>query len=174
MGALGSAFITTFTGYLARRDRAGAWRLASAIINWVLLVLIALGLLAGLFAPQLVRTVIAPGFADPAQQALAAARMRGLMASTVVFGVSGLLMGILNAHTHFLLPALAPVATHRRVRHATAAVPGDIELRLARRRRAAIDKVVESVGHVELDSMEGFFEVFVEGCQFKPMLEADL
>ncbi|MFQ5576806.1 MAG: murein biosynthesis integral membrane protein MurJ [Anaerolineae bacterium] len=108
-GALGSAFIPTFTGYLARRDQAGAWRLASAIINWVLLMLVALGLLAGLFAPQLVRTVIAPGFADPAQQALAAALMRWLMVSTVVFGVSGLLMGILNAHQHFLLPALAPV-----------------------------------------------------------------
>ena len=46
-GALGSAFIPTFTGYLTRDDREGAWRLASAIINWVLVVLIGLGTLAG-------------------------------------------------------------------------------------------------------------------------------
>ncbi|RME43411.1 MAG: murein biosynthesis integral membrane protein MurJ, partial [Caldilineae bacterium] len=108
-GALGSAFIPTFTGYLARDDREGAWRLASAIINWVLVVLVGLGSLAALFALPLMRTVIAPGFTDPAQTALAASLMRWLMVSTVLFGVSGLLMGILNAHQHFLLPALAPV-----------------------------------------------------------------
>ncbi|OGO71589.1 MAG: hypothetical protein A2Z37_01350 [Chloroflexi bacterium RBG_19FT_COMBO_62_14] len=34
--------------------------------------------------------------------------MRILLTSAVIFGVSGLCMGILNAHQHFLLPALAP------------------------------------------------------------------
>lgn len=107
-GALGSAFIPTFTGYLARDDHAGAWRLASAIINWLLVILIALSALVSLLAPQLV-SVVAPGFTDPAQRVLTATLIRWLMVSTVIFGVSGLLMGILNAHQHFLLPALAPV-----------------------------------------------------------------
>jgi len=108
-GALGSAFIPTFTGYLTRNDREGAWRLASAIMNWLLIVLTVVGILTAIFAPQLVDFVIAPGFKDPAQKALTAEIMRWLMISTVIFGVSGLLMGILNAHQHFLLPALAPV-----------------------------------------------------------------
>jgi putative peptidoglycan lipid II flippase len=34
--------------------------------------------------------------------------LRWMLASTVIFGVSGLLMGILNANDHFFLPALAP------------------------------------------------------------------
>lgn len=108
-GALGSAFIPTFTDYLTRDDKAGAWRLASAVINWLLVILSAFAAITAIFAPQLVRTVIAPGFTDPAQIALTAEVMRWLMISTVIFGISGLLMGILNAHQHFLLPALSPV-----------------------------------------------------------------
>lgn len=107
-GALGSAFIPTFTGYLAREDQVGAWRLASAIFNWLLIILIPVGLLAAIFAASLVRYIIAPGF-SPEQQALTATLMRWLLISTVIFGVSGLIMGILHAHQHFLLPALAPI-----------------------------------------------------------------
>jgi putative peptidoglycan lipid II flippase len=106
-GALGSAFIPTFTDHLAQEDRAGAWRLASAVVN---LALIALTVTAGLmaaFAPTLVRTAIAPGF-DAPQQALTTQLLRLMLVSPVIFGVSGVVMGALNAHQHFLLPALAP------------------------------------------------------------------
>ncbi len=107
-GALGSAFIPTFTGYLAREHRDGAWRLASSVANLVVLVMTAVASLAAALAPWLVREVIAPGF-DPAQQALTAQLMRTMLVTPVVFGVSGLIMGALNAHQHFLLPAAAPI-----------------------------------------------------------------
>lgn len=106
-GALGSAFIPTFTGFLTRRDMPGAWRLASAVVNWVMLILSVLGGLAAIFAPWLVQIFF--GNFSPAQQALTVELMRWMLISTVVFGVSGVVMGILNAHQHFLLPALAPV-----------------------------------------------------------------
>ena len=38
-GALGSAFIPTFTHNLARQDRRGAWRLASGVANLVVVVM---------------------------------------------------------------------------------------------------------------------------------------
>lgn len=107
-GALGSAFIPTFTTLLARDDRPGAWRLASAIANLVTLVLILLGILAAIFAPWVVQHILAPGFTDPAQQALTTQLLRIQLLSPVIFGVSGLIMGILNAHGGFLFPALAP------------------------------------------------------------------
>jgi putative peptidoglycan lipid II flippase len=107
-GALGSAFIPVFADYLARDDESGAWRLASAVINWVLLLLSAAGVLAAIGAPTLVAYAIAPGF-TPAQQSLTVDLMRWMLGSTVIFGVSGVVMGILNARQHFLLPALAPV-----------------------------------------------------------------
>ena len=54
-GALGSAFIPTFTGFLTKEDREGAWKLASGVINLVFLALILISILAWIFAPQIVR-----------------------------------------------------------------------------------------------------------------------
>ncbi|MDY6875161.1 MAG: murein biosynthesis integral membrane protein MurJ [Chloroflexota bacterium] len=106
-GALGSAFIPTFADHLTKRDQAGAWQLASAIVNLVLILLVAVTGLMAIFAPALVRTVVAPGFDDPSQQALTVSLLRLMLLSQIIFGVSGIVMGVLNAHQHFLLPALA-------------------------------------------------------------------
>lgn len=109
-GALASAFIPTFTGFLARDDRQGAWKLASAVINLVLLTLVIVSSLAAVFAPQLVEHglyLLAPGTIITQQQ-LTTDLLRVMLSSVVVFGVSGLIMGILNAHQIFLIPAIAP------------------------------------------------------------------
>jgi putative peptidoglycan lipid II flippase len=108
-GALGSAFIPTFTGLLTRGQRNPAWKLASAIANLLLLILIAAAALAAIFAQPLVHYLLAPGFAnDPAQEALTVNLMRIMLPSAVIFGVSGLVMGILNSHHMFFIPALTP------------------------------------------------------------------
>jgi putative peptidoglycan lipid II flippase len=108
-GALASSFIPTFTALLVQGDRQGAWRLASATANLILLLLSILAALAAFFAPQLVRYILAAGLAaDPAQEALTIDLLRLMMPAAVVFGLSGLFMGILNAHQVFLVPALTP------------------------------------------------------------------
>jgi len=108
-GALGSAFIPTFTSLLAKEKRPEAWKLASSIFNLILIILTALAALAAIFAPQVVRYVIAPGFAsDPAKEALTIALTRLMLPSAVLFGISGLVMGILNSHQKFFIPALTP------------------------------------------------------------------
>ena len=109
-GALGSAFIPTFTGFLTREDRAGAWKLASGVINLVFLALILISILAWIFAPQIVRYglfLLAPE-ANLGQEALTISLLRTMLPSVVIFGISGLVMGILNAHQVFLIPAIAP------------------------------------------------------------------
>lgn len=106
-GALGSAFIPTFANHLARADHTGAWELASAVINLTLVVMTGMAGLIALFAPILVRTVIAPGF-DLSQQRLTVRLLRMMLVTPIVFGVSGVVMSALNAYKHFLLPALAP------------------------------------------------------------------
>jgi putative peptidoglycan lipid II flippase len=107
-GALASAFVPTFTGLLAAEARPAAWRLASSIANLIFLVLTAFAGLVFLAAPWLVTHVVAPGFDDPSQIALTAQLLRIQLLGTILFGLSGLLMGVLNAHQHFLLPSLAP------------------------------------------------------------------
>jgi putative peptidoglycan lipid II flippase len=59
-GALASAFVPTFVGFLTRGDRPGAWRLASAVANLVFIALSLTAALAALGAPWLVGHVVAP------------------------------------------------------------------------------------------------------------------
>ena len=108
-GALGSAFIPTFTGLLAKDDKASAWRLASALANAVTLTLSLLAVLIAFFAPQVVRYALAPGLsADAEIFALTVSLLRIQLISSVLFGLGGLIVGILNAHQVFLIPALTP------------------------------------------------------------------
>ncbi len=108
-GALGSAFIPTFTSLLTKGERNTAWRMASAIGNLVLIVLTFVAILTAIFAEPLVHYVLAPGFADnPVQEALTVNLLRIMLPSVVIFGLSGLVMGILNSHQVFFIPALTP------------------------------------------------------------------
>jgi putative peptidoglycan lipid II flippase len=101
-GALGSAFIPTFAGLLAKDDKASAWRLASALANVVTLTLSLLAALIAFFAPQVVRYALAPGLSARTEIfALTISLLRIQLISSVLFG-------ILNAHQVFLVPALTP------------------------------------------------------------------
>ncbi len=106
-GALATAFIPLFTEALSQRGRDEAWRMASAVINLVLLSTVVLALVVALFAPQIVACCLAPGF-SAAQQNLTVDLMRLILISTIVFALAGVLMGILNAQQHFASPAFAP------------------------------------------------------------------
>ena len=109
-GALSSAFIPVFTEYVTTRSRADTLRMLRAVAGAMLLLLGTLTLLGVLAAPWIVR-LMAPGFfANPAVGELTV-RMTRLMFPYLFFvGLSALAMGVLNAHRHFLLPALSPVA----------------------------------------------------------------
>jgi putative peptidoglycan lipid II flippase len=107
-GALATAFIPILSERLTHQDRAGSWRLTSAVINVVFVVVLILAVATALLAPILVRMLIAPGF-TASNQLLTANLMRLVLLSTLIFSISGILMGVLNAHQHFLLPAIAPI-----------------------------------------------------------------
>ncbi len=106
-GALGSAFIPVFTGMLVNKNYQKAWKLASSIINIVTIILVLLSILTILFSKSVVRYVLAPGF-DSVQIELTARLLRIQVLSSVIFGMSGILMAILNSYQHFFLPAIAP------------------------------------------------------------------
>ena len=107
-GALASAFIPTFTTLLTHGERSTAWKLASAIANLVTLILVVICLITAVFAPWVVQHILAPGFSDAATIALTAQLLRIQLCAPIIFGLSGLMMGILNAHQSFLWPAFAP------------------------------------------------------------------
>lgn len=105
-GALGSSFIPVFSRFLAKEDMESAWRLASAVMTLSAAVAAILALIMGLLAPWIVPNLLFPG-RPPAQQDLATELTQLMLVTTVIFAVSGLVMGILNAHQRFLFPALA-------------------------------------------------------------------
>lgn len=106
-GALGSAFIPTFTGFLAKNDKTSAWKLASSIANLLTLTLSLLGIVAAVFAPQIIRYALAPGLAvDPATFQMTITLLRIQLIASVLFGLGGLVVGILNAHQIFFIPQL--------------------------------------------------------------------
>jgi putative peptidoglycan lipid II flippase len=104
-GALGSTFIPVFTGLLTRNEKEPAWRLASALANAVTLTLSLLAAFLAIFAPQVVRYALAP---KPELFALTVSLLRIQLISAILFGLGGLIVGILNAHQVFFIPALTP------------------------------------------------------------------
>ena len=64
---------------------------------------------------------------------------------------------------------LAPVARDRIQKVGNAAILGAREVLLSRKKRAEIEELVQRVEHIELETTPDFFEIFVDGCQFKPM-----
>ena len=107
-GALAHAFIPIFSGLLARGETERAWRTASHIINSIFFVTFCVSLLVFVFAPWLVANFVASGF-EAQWQSETATLMRILLLGSLIFSISGIVMGILQSHQHFTLPALAPL-----------------------------------------------------------------
>lgn len=102
-GALGSAFIPMFTGMLTRKKTQEAWRLASGVINALLIILVAVTALMWIFAPVIVQNILFSLVenANPAMLELTVRLLRTMLPTVIIFGVSGLVMGTLNAHQIF-------------------------------------------------------------------------
>ena len=103
--ALSGAFVPIFSGLL-ETDRKRAWRVASTIF-WLFFV--GLGAMVAfliLIAPLLIRP-----FGDPGgDAALAVGLSRVLFPIVWLLGLSGIVVGILNAYDQFTIPSLTPVA----------------------------------------------------------------
>ena len=64
---------------------------------------------------------------------------------------------------------LPPVPTERVVKVGNASVRGARRLLLSNTSRMLLEALVRRIEHVELETTPDFFDIFVEGCQFKPM-----
>ena len=110
---LASAFIPVFARVLNERGEYAAWRLASIVLNWVLIGTIVLAGLVFIAADWIV-PALAPGLGEDSgiQDAVMADAIlltRLLLLSPILFAVSGMLTGMLHARRHFLLPGISPM-----------------------------------------------------------------
>jgi uncharacterized 2Fe-2S/4Fe-4S cluster protein (DUF4445 family) len=64
---------------------------------------------------------------------------------------------------------LAPVPRDRVIKIGNASIRGARRLLLSVARRTSLRALIARIEHVELETTPDFFELFVEGCQFKPL-----
>jgi putative peptidoglycan lipid II flippase len=104
-GALSTAFVTTFSKTIARGSDADAWRLANKVATMTALLLGVLCALGMVFSDALVH-LLAPGF-DSDKAALTAQLTRIMFPFILLVSLAALVMGMLNAKSHFGVPAMA-------------------------------------------------------------------
>ena len=106
-GALSSAFVPVFSGYLATKGKREAAELSSLVATALLLVVGAICALGMVFSPQLV-SLLASGFARvPGKFQLAVTLTRVMFPFLLLMALSAQAMGILNALNQFGVPALS-------------------------------------------------------------------
>ena len=106
-GALSSAFVPTFTEYLANRGKEEAARLANLVATALILIVGIVCALGVIFAAPLVR-LLAPGFAAvPGKFELAVAMTRTMFPFLLLVALAAQAMGVLNACNKFGVPAMA-------------------------------------------------------------------
>lgn len=107
VGALSVSFIPVFLKYW-KKDRVEAWKVAGSAFNAAVLFLSIFAAVIFVFAPQIVPTLIVPGF-SPEKQALTIRLTRIMMAGMVFLGASSVASSVLNSFKKFLAFSLAPV-----------------------------------------------------------------
>jgi len=110
-GALASAFIPVFAGYLAKEREKEAWHVASSVMNVLVLSLVVLSGVMWLAAPWIVPTlIVSPSFAaQPGQLDLVIELTRIMLLSPIFMGLSSLVTGVLQSYRQFLAGAIAPL-----------------------------------------------------------------
>jgi putative peptidoglycan lipid II flippase len=107
-GAMSAAFVPTFTRLLTLEGRDRAWRLASSVINALLIVTGALVVLAIVFAEPLVRSYASEFTRVPGKLELTIRLTRIMLPFLTTVAIAAALMGMLNSLGHFFIPAFSP------------------------------------------------------------------
>lgn len=102
-GALSAAFVKVFTDYQVLKSEEEAWKLASLVLNALVVVLSVITILGIIFSPQIVG-LIAGGF-SPEKAALATTLTRILFPYILFVAMAALAMGVLNTKGNFGVPA---------------------------------------------------------------------
>jgi len=109
-GAMSMVLIPVMTEVMIKDGRMAAWHLFSSVANLAFLGSLFFAVIIALLAEPIIASEIgiAPGFST-AQKKVVAELMRMNLIATMIFSISGLIMGGLQANRHFLMPALAPI-----------------------------------------------------------------
>src|SRR5918996_5429510 len=107
-GALSAALVPTFTDYSQNKGKEEAWRLANIVLNLLTIILSLLTLII-LFGAKYLVYALASGFRQiPGKIDLTVQLTQVMSPFLLVVALAAAVMGILNTHGRFFLPAVAP------------------------------------------------------------------
>ncbi|MGD9129331.1 MAG: murein biosynthesis integral membrane protein MurJ [Candidatus Woesebacteria bacterium] len=107
VGAISSAFIPIFT-QLRNRNEEEAFKVSAAVMNILMFIFVLAAILVFVFAEPLTKSRTGQGF-TPEQINIAITLTRVMLLSSLFFGVSNFLTGILQSYQRFIVSAIAPV-----------------------------------------------------------------
>lgn len=113
-GALAGMVVPVLAGAADRQATAEVGRISSALLSWVLVVLVPLGVLIALLAGPITGLffLVDVEGCDTAAVSAVAARMLVVFAPQIpLYGVAVVLYGVLQAHKRFAGPAVAPLVS---------------------------------------------------------------
>lgn len=108
MGALTAAFIPVYSKFIATEREEEAWRLATTLINISVGVLFIFSIPLYILSPFVSR-LLAPGFTDQQLSMMTAFSRFILLFQVAPLLVGNVFTGILQSHSLFIVPAIAPV-----------------------------------------------------------------
>jgi putative peptidoglycan lipid II flippase len=108
IGALSAAFIPVFTKY-EKQSKESAFRMASSILNVILLGFIFFSAIIFIFANQITELMTGHGF-TPDQINVSAQLTRIMIFAQFFFAISNFLSGTIQSYKRFVIPALSPIA----------------------------------------------------------------
>ena len=107
--AVSAAFVPVFTGLFAKGERERAYKLASSLLSFMVVVVGTVTLVLMLGAPLLVK-IFFPQFAgQPYISHLAVDMLRILLPTVLLFSVSGVVIGVLYSYERFTMPAVVSI-----------------------------------------------------------------
>ncbi|MDD7385003.1 MAG: lipid II flippase MurJ [Actinomycetaceae bacterium] len=107
-GALAGAVIPLISGFLATKMKTELDHTASALLTWVTAVGCCVSLIVVAYSHQLALLLI--GHGAPSSEIDLAASLVSMFALQIpLYGSSVVFTGVLQAHGHFMMPALAPI-----------------------------------------------------------------
>jgi putative peptidoglycan lipid II flippase len=107
-GALGVAFMPVLSDRLYKGDRKGVWELSNSLMNLLTIIMFFVGLIMVIFAPLLIKHVVAPGLSED-QLHTATNIMRLLAFNPLLFSISGVLTSVQQTMGRFFFYAIAPL-----------------------------------------------------------------
>lgn len=107
-GALGVAFMPVLADHLQKHDRKGVWELSTSLLNFLALIMFAVGLGIFIFAEPLIHNIVAPSL-EPQQLHNAVVIMRLIAFNPLLFTIAGIITSVQQTFGRFFFYAIAPL-----------------------------------------------------------------